>query len=109
MYVYCLKDAALYYVVSDGSPGFAVFDFNHSRMIEGNRPEKEKHESDSACGISFSSLESNSQLKVDHPIDTLFSSLKGAFSTAALLIPMKRIAGSHRKWCDRLVQRRWWS
>lgn len=48
----CIKDAALYYVVSDGSPGFAVFDFNHSRMIEGNRPEKEKHESDSACGIS---------------------------------------------------------
>ena len=26
-----------------------------------------------------------------------------------LISPMKRIAGSHRKWCGRLVQRRWWS
>ena len=85
----CIKDAALYYVVSDGGPGFAVFDFNHSRMIEGNRSERKNMNRTALAAFHpvHGSLESNSQLKVDHPFDTLFSSLKGAFSTAALLIP----------------------
>jgi len=87
----CIKDAALYYVVSDGGPGFAVFNFNHSRMSEGNRSERKNMNRTALAAFHpvHGSLESNSQLKVDHPFDTLFS-------TAALLIPMKRIAGSHR-------------